>query len=104
MSVSPKKSLLIAIDFDDTFTADPELFSAMMLSAIERGHRVICVTSRRNSEENSNDMLEIFEKHNLLKIQIIFCNIDSKLWTMEKLKFKVDIWIDDAPYSIVHGK
>lgn len=99
-----QKSLLIAIDYDDTFTADPEFFSKLMLNATSRGHRVICVTCRRDSEENAEEMMEIFEKYELLKIQIIFCNMGSKLWTMEQLKFKVDIWIDDGPHSIVHGK
>lgn len=102
--MTKQKSLLIAIDFDDTFTADPDLFSRMIRIAVNRGHRVICVTSRRDSEENSNDIMNLFEKYQILKTQIIFCNMGSKLWTMEQLKFKVDIWIDDAPHSIVHGR
>lgn len=96
------KSLCIAIDFDDTFTADPKLWSAFITDAQDKGHRVLCVTSRRESEENANDITEAFEASGIT-LPIIFCNMGSKLWTMDKRGTEVDIWIDDAPHVIVNG-
>ena len=37
--------LIIAIDFDDTFSADPELWTAFILNAQQRGHKIICVSA-----------------------------------------------------------
>jgi hypothetical protein len=36
-------------------------------------------------------------------VPIIFCNLASKLVTMQNRGTKVDIWIDDSPYAIVNG-
>lgn len=95
--------LVFAIDFDDTFTADASLWAEFIFNAVSRGHRVYCVTARRDSEENIEDMQEAFAAYDL-SIPIVFCNMGSKLWTMEQRGVHVDIWIDDAPHSLVHGR
>ena len=94
---------VIAIDFDDTFTADPVLWAEFIRNAYMRGHCLYCVTARRDSEENVEDIQEAFAAHDL-SIPIVFCNMGSKLWTMEQRGVHVDIWIDDAPHSLVHGR
>jgi hypothetical protein len=95
-------SKTIAMDFDDTFTADPELWSAFIVTAQDRGHRVLCVTARRDTDENRQILTEYFEQHGV-DVPIIFCNLASKLHSMERRGTKVDIWIDDSPYAIVNG-
>lgn len=95
--------LVIAIDFDDTFTADPVLWADFISQALLRGHRVYCVTARRDDEENLEQLQETFATYDL-SIPIVFCNMGSKLWTMEQRGVKVNIWIDDAPHSLVHGR
>jgi hypothetical protein len=47
-------------------------------------------------------MREVFGRFGV-SVPLIFCNMGSKLWTMEQRGTKVDIWIDDAPHAIVHG-
>ncbi len=96
------KTLTIAIDFDDTFTADPELFSQFICDAQGLGHYVVCVTARRDTDENRQHISECFAEYGV-DIPIIFSNLGSKLYTVEKRGLKVDIWIDDAPYAIVNG-
>jgi len=100
--IGPIKYLVFAIDFDDTFTADAELWSAWIRLAMHRGHRVYCVTARRDTDENQDILRDYFEKHGI-DIPIIFSNLGSKMWTMEQRGVKVDIWIDDAPYALVNG-
>jgi len=92
----------IAIDFDDTFTADPELWSRFIQHGKSRGHKFYCVTSRGESVENVdiiNEWFDIWE----CQMPIVFANRASKVDTMECLGIKVDIWIDDAPYALVRG-
>lgn len=96
--------LVIAIDFDDTFTADVQLWAAFIRDAKQRGHRVVCVTARRESEENTEEINDLF-RENRCMVPIVFCNMGSKMWTMEQqIGMKVNIWIDDAPHSVIHGR
>lgn len=39
--------LTIAIDFDDTFTADVNAWTAVIQTLQSFGHRVVCVSARR---------------------------------------------------------
>tara|TARA_R100001086_G_scaffold231526_1_gene152298 strand:+ start:414 stop:743 length:330 start_codon:yes stop_codon:yes gene_type:complete len=94
--------LTIAIDFDDTFTADPKLWSTFIQNATEAGHQVMCVTARRQSAENEDIINSMFD-HWQCQMPIIFSNLSSKVDEMERRGLKVDIWIDDAPYALVHG-
>lgn len=96
------KNLVIAIDFDDTFTADLVLWAAMIKLAQSRGHRVYCVTARRESEEHTELITEAFAEQGV-EVPIVFSNLGSKMWTMEQRGVKVDIWIDDAPFALVNG-
>lgn len=92
----------IAIDFDDTFTADPVLWSDFIRRAETLGHDVVCVTARRNTQENLNHLNSVFHE-NMIDIKIYFCNLKSKYEEMKDKNLTIDIWIDDSPHAIVHG-
>lgn len=98
----PIKPRCFALDFDDTFTADPWLWSRFVRDAIGRGHRFYCVTARRDSDENVDLINKAFDYWGC-QMPIIFANLSSKVTTMERRGIKVDIWIDDAPFALVHG-
>lgn len=99
---APVVSRCFAIDFDDTFTADPGLWACFIRAGKARGHRFFCVTARRDSIENIEMINDWFDSYEC-QMPVIFSNLDSKVTTMEKRGIKVDIWIDDAPYALVHG-
>lgn len=82
--------LVFAMDFDDTFTAAPALWAAFIRLALKDGHRIYCVTARRNTDENIEILNEAFAEHEI-DIPIVFSNLGSKMW------------IDDAPHALVHG-
>ena len=96
------KQLTIAIDFDDTLTAAPELFSGMVELGKSNGHRFIVVTARRQTEENT-DEINAFLDHWGCQMPIVFSSLGSKLHAVEKWGIEVDIWIDDDPTRLVHG-
>ena len=100
--MSEQKALVFAIDFDGTFTADRELWSCWIKNAQSRGHRVYCVTARRDDGENREILSGVFAGCGV-NVPIIFSNLGSKMHTMEKRGIKVDVWIDDAPHALVHG-
>ena len=93
------KPLTIAIDFDDTYTADPELWTSFMNQAESRGHKVICVTARYFTLENKEELKATLPPKTL----IYFTSMGSKMDYMASQGVKVDIWIDDSPRVVVHG-
>lgn len=90
--------MLIAIDFDDTWSADPELWLAFVASLQRRGHRAIIATARRDIIENKQEL----RKWVPLDIPIVFCNHNYKREECIKHGYKPDVWIDDVPEGISH--
>jgi energy-coupling factor transporter ATP-binding protein EcfA2 len=87
--------LTIGIDFDGTFAADPEMFREIVLRMRQRGHKVIMVTQR--CSEFSDQVESVVQMDDL---SIIYASGKSKEEAARLYGFIVDIWIDDAPYSV----
>jgi hypothetical protein len=80
--------MIIALDFDETYTADSVLWNFFITKAIDRGHTVTFVTFR-DSRYGNHDIKHAAE---LLDIDIVFTAGKQK-----RHVFKADIWIDDMP-------
>lgn len=83
--------LVIAIDYDDTYTADPELWDMFIKSAQEKGHYVFIATFRGEDDpiENPNGL------------EVAYCNRKPKLHAVRELGLpEPSIWIDDWPWLI----
>lgn len=88
---------LIAIDFDETFTADPDLWKSFISQAIGRGHKVICVTARRDTYERRREVLEALPP----EVPAYFAYDRPKRDYMHKVHgMWPDIWIDDVPEGV----
>jgi hypothetical protein len=88
--------MTIAIDLDNTWTADPALWSRFYREALAAGHCIIMVTARRDpisEEERRRYSLPPFMK-------IIYTAGDFKEKHARAAGYKVDIWIDDTPGMI----
>lgn len=84
----------IALDYDETYTADPILWDGFVQAAIRRGHEVCFVTFR--SSDFPPVMNEDIEMDALsLGIKIIYTGGKQK-----STMFDADIWIDDSPVLI----
>lgn len=90
-------TIQIGLDFDDTFTRAPEFFRHMMAMALVFGNiSFIIVTARRDTIENRQQIsAEIGYPW-----PIICCNHNAKHEVVKKLGVKIDIWMDDNPWSI----
>jgi len=92
----------IALDFDNTLTADPVLWSWFANKAKDLGHTVTIVTARRDTEENRDDV-KLFQIEHGVNLHTVFTNLRSKLEVCAERGMKIDIWIDDDPTSLVRG-
>lgn len=88
-------SLNIAVDFDQTFSADPDGFTAFIKMMQRRGHDVKFVTARNPFYTED---IEDYAKE--LGIDIIYCSGAQKVHVTAHLGWNPDIWIDDAPEAI----
>lgn len=88
----------IAIDFDDTFTADPDMWKLFIRSAYENGHNVFVVTWRSEGERFEVD-LEVPANFIMAKH---FTARKAKRKYMEDKGIYIDIWIDDNPAAILY--
>jgi hypothetical protein len=89
--------VIIALDYDDTFTADKELWTWFVERAKLNGHEVSFVTFRgedaiQPTPEWNDDIKEDAAE---LGIEIVFCNRQQK-----RHHFQADVWIDDMPEVI----
>lgn len=94
--------LLIAIDFDDTLTRDAVLWHHFISFVKLGGHEIVCVTARRDTDENREDIGEWMRQHGI-ELTVYFTALGSKVDWMAKRGHKVDIWIDDDPLKCAMG-
>jgi hydroxymethylpyrimidine pyrophosphatase-like HAD family hydrolase len=87
--------MLIALDYDDTYTVDPKCWNRVIAILLQAGHKVIVATSRFKLLESEREIIEA------TGLQVIFCNHNAKSEVLKKLGVFPDVWIDDNPWSIV---
>ena len=84
----------IALDFDDTYTKDPELWDQFIFTARTRGHDIRIVTFRKSVMRD--DALEN------IGIPVIYTEFTQKRSFTNDMGWMVDVWIDDSPEFIVN--
>lgn len=84
--------MIICIDYDNTYTADPALWNSFLQQAKKRGHTIICATMRYEieGEEVKTYLTDKVDR-------IIFTDRKAKLLYLQSLGINPDVWIDDNP-------
>lgn len=86
--------MLIAIDYDDTWSRDPEFWRGVCTLAEQRGHTVIGVTARE--EDEHGDMCQ----HYFRLRRFHTAGKAKRKFVEERMGRPVDVWIDDSPEFI----
>lgn len=86
--------MLISLDYDDTYTVDPEFWQAVVALGIAHGHRFVCVTGRHEPPDP-------LREPPLPKGVPIVCTSGTPKYRAAKRKgYEVDVWIDDMPGTV----
>lgn len=85
--------MIIALDYDDTFTRDPGGWREVAHFLQRRGHTVYGVTMRYEREGVCMDYRTACEK-------IFYTGRQQKRKFMQDLGIFVSVWIDDMPEAI----
>jgi len=90
----------IVLDFDETYTACPAIFNAMLREAEIQGTEVVVCTARNNRPHDDNR--DVFEMCKDKGLEIIFSGSDSKWKALQQAGYLPEnaIWIDDTPRAI----
>lgn len=92
-----KGSLMnIAIDYDDTYTKDPDTWLRVISILKSAGHNVYCVTMRHPNEFDDFDDRLI----DICTSVICTCR-QAKARVVEQRGIKIHVWIDDSPKWIL---
>jgi hypothetical protein len=87
--------MLIALDYDKTYTADPVLWQRFIATAKERGHSVIVATMRFPQEG-----AEIDKALGSMVDGIVYTSRKAKYDGLQAQGFSPSIWIDDSPHFL----
>lgn len=90
--------MIIALDYDRTYTKDRSLWNRFIIDAKTSGHQIICVTMRYDNEDEHIYDLTGFD----ISIPIYYTGRKSKAPFMQKFDIKIDVWIDDDPMWIFY--
>ena len=93
--------MIVAIDFDQTYTADREMWESVMETIKSHGHDIYCVTCREEWDTGSkqNGIPRIMPYVD----KVFFTNGMAKIPFMQEIGYHVDIWIDDCPATVTGG-
>src|SRR5688572_19005901 len=91
----------IALDYDKTFTLDPEAWLAFVDFMRGRGHDVRIVTARDDRFDRTLPLLRL-EQAGLV---VIYTRGIGKDWFLRHfgLGFYPDVWVDDKPVNILNN-
>lgn len=87
--------MMLAIDYDETYTEDPKFWDLVIELAKSRGHYAICVTMRHEREG-----AEVIEALGDKVEKILFTGRKAKHKFVQEAGYYPSVWIDDAPHWI----
>lgn len=88
---------IFGLDYDNTYTRDPVLWGEFIRLARSRGHKVHCVSCRFDNLENRQEM-------DVPGVLTYLTSMSPKDRFMRERGIAVDVWIDDVPGSVDHGR
>lgn len=88
--------MIIGIDYDGTFTADPGLWADFVRSATARGHQCVCVTGRSDEGEYAAEVRRAVGS----LMPVVFASMCWKKKAAAISGYEVDVWIDDMPEMV----
>ncbi len=86
--------MIIALDYDGTYTEDPISWDDFISYMMKKGHEIVVVTMRYESEAPE------FTLSPVCACRWFFTGRKAKKPFMHNLGIKPNIWIDDHPQSV----
>lgn len=88
--------MVISLDYDDTYTRDPQMWNDLIGIMQRAGHTVYCVTMRAPAEGRA-----VKESLESRVDGIFFTARQAKRDFMNTRGIQIDVWVDDNPAFIL---
>ena len=95
--VKKETLMLIALDYDDTFTLSPTFWLQFVDMCRSNNHEVICCTMRTPAE------VELMDNAFREKVKVYGTSRQAKQPYMQSLGIFPQVWIDDEPLFIMYN-
>jgi len=94
-----EKNLCVALDYHNTYSADPKFWDTFIYMCWMRKFEVYCITHHTGEKQNEKLMDSIGKV--LDKDHIIFTMGKAKMDYVKSIGLDIDIWIDNNPIHII---
>ena len=88
--------MLFAVDYDGTYSRDPDLFREWLVAGRRMGHTFVLVTGRSDTLPWGDEVRRAVAG----LMPIVFAADGWKRSAAEAAGYKVDVWVDDHPEYI----
>ena len=93
----------ISLDFDETYTRDPEMWDLFVALAQSRGHTVYCITAREPNKINKEEVYDSIGKQVGEHYCLFTGGLAKAKYAYDK-GIAIDVWIDDLPSNVDNNK
>jgi hypothetical protein len=93
--------VIISIDFDDTWTQDPEAWREFARMLNGRGHTVLVTTNRYKTQPSLREVRGVVGTGAIQ--EVIFAGTKPKRVAASERGYDVDVWADDSPEMVFLG-
>jgi HK97 family phage portal protein len=98
-SLPEARALTISIDFDRTFSADPQLWGEFARKSVAEGNTVVMIS--RRPEEDRQVVTDTLGEYADAFSQVLLVGGDTlKAEAAQAAGIDVDVWVDDSPQTI----
>lgn len=99
-SLPESRALTLSIDFDRTFSADPQLWGEFARKAVADGNTVVMVSRRPDTEEDRQTVTDTLGDYADAFSQVLLVGDRLKDEAAKEAGVNVDVWVDDSPQFI----
>ena len=92
-----EKNKIVIIDYDDTYTLEPELFDRFIYQLKSRGYKIVCATMRYDIPDEADEVKQLCPA---VFDSVIFTGRQAKIDFINRMNLKPCLYIDDSPQSL----
>ena len=101
--VEPVRSLramTISIDYDKTFSSDPEMWGKFAKSSAASGNQVVMISRRPDTEQDRNEITAALGDYASSFSTVLLVGDQFKDAAAKAAGINVDVWVDDSPQFV----
>lgn len=99
-SLSESRAMTVSIDFDRTFSADPQMWGEFAKQATADGNTVVMISRRPDTPEDRQTVTETLGEYSAAFSQVLLIGDTLKDEAAKAAGIDVDVWVDDSPQFI----